>query len=73
MEKNGDIIEYMLKMIKLNGRQSKYLEFLEIIQNVNGEYLLVNQKIVLNLLFDQKYKQHILYMKEAGNKKYAFE
>lgn len=64
----------MIELIKNNGRQSRYLEFFEIIQCLNNtEYLLVNQKNVLNIIFDSKNKQSILFMKEAGNNKYAFE
>jgi len=65
LEKNIEIIENMLNIIKTNGRQCKYLDFFEIIQHVNNEeYLLVNQKNVLNLFFDPKNKQQVLYMKE---------
>lgn len=74
LEKNVEIIESMINIIKVNGRQARYLDFFEIIQQINyEEYLLVNQKNVLNLFFDPKNKQHLLYMKEAGNKKYIFE
>lgn len=74
LEKNGEILVQMIDLIKTNGRQARYLEFLEIIQCVGEEeYLLVNQKTVLTLIFDAKNKQNMLYMKEAGNNKYAFE
>lgn len=74
LERSSEIIENLINMIKVNGRQARYLDFFELIQHVNNEeYLLVNQKNVLNLFFDPKNKQNILYMKEAGNKKYIFE
>jgi len=74
MEKNSEILAQMIDLIRTNGRQHRYLDFLEIIQCGNtDEYLLVNQKNVLNILFDTKNKTTMLYMKEAGNNKYAFE
>lgn len=73
LEKHMEITDDFVNLIKTNGRQAKFLEFFKIIQCVNDEYLLANQKNVLNVLFDPKIKHHVLYMKESGNKKYAFE
>ena len=66
-EKHSKITDELLKLIKSNGRQAKFLEFFKIIQVVNDEVLMVNQKVVLNLLFDPKFKQKVLYLKANEN------
>lgn len=78
LEKHSEITDDFLNLIKTNGRQAKFLEFFMIIQKVNNEYILSNQKNVLNLLFDPKVKNHVLYMKDAvgtssSSKKQIFE
>ena len=65
LERHAEITDDFLKLIKSNGRQAKFLEFFKIIQIVNDEILVINQKIVLNLLFDPKFKQCVLYLIEG--------
>lgn len=65
LERNSEITDDFLNLIKTNGRQAKFLDFFKIIQVVNEEILVANQKIVLNLLFDPKFKHSVLYIKEA--------
>ena len=65
LERHSEISDDFLKLIKTNGRQTKFLEFFKIIQMVNEELLIVNQKVVLNLLFDPKFKQSVLFLKEG--------
>lgn len=65
LERHGEICDDFLRLIKSNGRQAKFLEFFRIIQVVNDEVIVANQKVVLNLLFDPKFKHSVLYLKEG--------
>lgn len=62
MEKHSEITDDFLNLIKSNGRQAKFLEFFKIMQLVNDEILIINQKVVLNLLFDPQFKHNALYL-----------
>lgn len=76
LEKHSEITDDFLSLIKSNGRQSKFLEFFKIMQVVNGELLVINQKAVLNLLFDPQFKQYVLYTANASKDsifEYLFE
>ena len=65
LERHGEVCDDILRLIKTNGRQAKFLELFRIIQVVNDEVLVANQKVVLNLLFDPKFKHSVLYLKEG--------
>lgn len=65
LERHVEVCDDILRLIKTNGRQAKFLEFFRIIQVVNDEVLVANQKVVLNLLFDPKFKHSVLYLKEG--------
>lgn len=64
LEKTSLIIDDFLHLIMSNGRQVKYMEFFLIIQKVKNEYIQSNQKAVLNILLDPRFKSHIFWMKE---------
>ena len=68
LEKHEEITDDFFKLIRTNGRKARFLEFFEILQKCGSEYLISNQKMVLNLFFDPKNKTTFLYMKEDGNK-----
>ena len=65
LERHGEVCDDILRLIKTNGRQAKFLELFRIIQVVNDEVLVANQKVVLNLLFYPKFKHSVLYLKEG--------
>lgn len=64
IEKPGTVIDNIRKLIKTNGRQSRFLEFFILIQKVKKEFILSNQKGVLNMLLDPAYKSSIFWLKD---------
>ncbi|EAR92909.2 zinc finger, C2H2 type family protein (macronuclear) [Tetrahymena thermophila SB210] len=71
LENQEKIAEDFISLIQKNGRQAKYLEFFIIIQKANEEHLIKNQKFVLNLFLNDKYKKDLLYL--ADTEKLSFE
>ncbi|EGR30411.1 MIR domain protein [Ichthyophthirius multifiliis] len=67
LSKQTEITDDFIKLIISNGRQAKYLDFFLIIQKTNNEYLIKNQKLVLNLFLDPKYKHILLYLDNDKN------
>ncbi|EGR27925.1 MIR domain protein [Ichthyophthirius multifiliis] len=70
-EKQKELMRHYIDLITQNGRQAKYLEFFIIIQKVNDEHILQNQKLVLNSFLDQKQRTYLLYLNDSNIKKYT--
>jgi len=63
-ERYTELTDDFINIIRTNGRQAKFLEFFAIIQHCRGEFILNNQKHVLNLFLDPKLRHHLLFVKE---------
>ena len=60
--KAEEVIDDFFRLILANGRRAEYLEFFSIIQNVGGEMIYTNQRMVLNMFLDPKNKNLLLYL-----------
>ena len=56
LERCNEVIDDFAKLIQHNGRQAKYLEFYMVVHKVRNEFIESNQKSVLNLFIDPRFK-----------------
>ncbi len=62
-----EVIDDFHRLIISNGRRASYLEFYKVIQNVKGEMIYQNQRMVLDLFLDFKHRDILLYFDKNVN------
>lgn len=67
MEYYHELTDDFIKTLKANGRKTKFLEFFKIIQRAEDEFIINNQKHVLNLFLDNDNKYEVLFLKESDS------
>ncbi|CAD8111133.1 unnamed protein product [Paramecium sonneborni] len=65
-ERSQEVIDDFVRLIITNGRRVRYLEFFLVIMQIKTEYISQNQKAVLNLFIDPRYKTQLFYMLPKG-------
>lgn len=64
LDRINEVVDDFARLICKNGRQARFLDFFMIVHKVKNEYISSNQKTVLNIFIDPRFKKDIFYMKE---------
>lgn len=62
-----EVVDDFHRLIINNGRRADYLEFYKVIQNVKGEMVYQNQRMVLDLFLDPRNRDILLYIDKGVN------
>ena len=63
--KHNEVIKNIVKLINTKGRNTEYLDFFYIIQQVKNELIYMNQKLILDTFLDPNNKIILMYMKDS--------